>query len=269
MVISFACSTQDTPVEPSAPDVQKPVGLPSLEGDGATIGGLVWLDLNNDGVYDAGEPGIPDVTINLRCAGDDGVFGTGDDHFDSEVSGADGRYTFVDVPTGHSCKIWVDLTTLPPGIAPGPCRTRHTCSPRPGRDYLNLNYCFVETTAEGCTPGYWKNHSESWGPSGYTTDQTVASVFADASGFPNLASTSLIDALGFGGGPDAEGAAMILLRAAVAALLNAAHPDVNYPTSAADVISMVNSALASGDRDTMLALATSLDNDNNSGCTLN
>jgi hypothetical protein len=268
LVISFSCSTQETPVE-SIGSEQQIDGLALIaNGETATIGDLVWCDTNNDGIYDVGEMGIAGVTVNLQCAGDDGIFDTGDDYYDSEVTDANGNYLFTDVPTGHACRIWVDLSTLPPGKVPGVCRTRHNCSPRPGQVYLNLDFCFIETS-EGCTPGYWKNHEESWAGTGYTTDQTVESVFADAAGYPALAAASLLDALDFGGGPDAEGAAQILLRAAVAALLNASHPDVNYPTSAADVITMVNAALASGDRDTMLALATSLDNDNNLGCPLN
>ena len=31
---------------------------------------------------------------------------------------------------------------------------------------------------EGCTPGYWKNHTEAW--VGYTSDQAFSSVFDDA-----------------------------------------------------------------------------------------
>lgn len=118
---------------------------------------------------------------------------------------------------------------------------------------------------EGCTPGYWKNHVDSWPPTGYAPGQTVGSVFAGSS----FGGSSLLEALGFGGGPGVTGAQKILLRAAVAALLNAAHPGVAYTQSAASVISAVNAALASGSRDTMLALASSLDRDNNLGCPLN
>ncbi|HET8797233.1 MAG TPA: hypothetical protein VFO89_06090, partial [Thermoanaerobaculia bacterium] len=76
-------------------------------------------------------------------------------------------------------------------------------------------------------------------------------------------------ALGFGGGPGVSGAAEILLRAGVAALLNAAHPSVAYPQTPSTVLTTVNAALASGNRDTMLALAAQLDADNNRGCPLN
>ena len=40
---------------------------------------------------------------------------------------------------------------------------------------------------EGCTPGYWKNHEESWVT--YTTTQTVDSVFTGAD--PSLGSATL------------------------------------------------------------------------------
>ena len=122
---------------------------------------------------------------------------------------------------------------------------------------------------QGCTPGYWKNHSDSWPPTGYSTGQTVVSVFGEASSYPALGTSTLIAALSFAGGPDLEGAAEILLRASVAALLNAAHPGVSYALPVGDVVASVNTALASGDRDTMLVLAAQLDAYNNQGCPLN
>jgi hypothetical protein len=119
---------------------------------------------------------------------------------------------------------------------------------------------------EGCTLGYWKNHLSMWPPTGYTAEQPVHSVFAEASAYPDLAGKSLLHALRFGGGPGAKGAAMILLKQAVAALLNASHPDVSYARAACDVIDDVNAALASGDRAAMIDLAEALDADNQSGC---
>lgn len=120
---------------------------------------------------------------------------------------------------------------------------------------------------DGCTPGYWKNHTQAWAGTGYTPGQTVGSVFA-AGGFPSLASSTLLQALQGGGGPGTTGAAQILVRAAVAALLNAGHPEVEYPRTTASIIADVNAALASNSRSTMLALAGELDEDNNLGCPL-
>lgn len=118
---------------------------------------------------------------------------------------------------------------------------------------------------EGCTPGFWKNHPEAW--VGFTPSQTLESVFdvPDALGVDTV---SLKAALDFGGGSGTAGASRILLRAAVAALLNSASSDVDYPLTTAQVIAHVNAALASSDRSTILALATSLDNSNNLGCPL-
>ncbi len=121
----------------------------------------------------------------------------------------------------------------------------------------------------GCTPGYWKNHTDSWAGTGYAPSQKVGSVFSGASAFPSLASKTLLQALQGGGGPGLDGAAKILLRAAVAALLNAAHSGVDYPRTTAEILADVNAALSSGNRNTMLNLATALDNDNNLGCPLN
>lgn len=122
---------------------------------------------------------------------------------------------------------------------------------------------------QGCTPGYWKTHPGSWPPTGYSTGQAVQSVFSTASAYPAYGSASLLQALSFTGGPGVEGGVQILLRAAVAGLLNTAHDGVTYPRTTAMLISDVDVALASGDRDTMLLLATQIDNDNNLGCPLN
>jgi hypothetical protein len=122
---------------------------------------------------------------------------------------------------------------------------------------------------QGCTPGYWKNHPSSWPPTGYSTSQTVASVFSEAARYPSRGSATLLQALSFQGGPDLDGGVQTLLRAGVSALLNAADPLVNYPRKTSAVISSVNAALASGSRDTMITLAGQLDADNNLPCPLN
>lgn len=130
------------------------------------------------------------------------------------------------------------------------------------------HYNGVTVGDQGCTPGYWKNHTDSWPATGYSPSQTVSSVFAQASLYP-VGTASLLDALGFGGGSDLNGAAEILMRAATAALLNASHSNVSYPRPPSAVIADVNGALASQNRDVMLALAAALDADNNLGCPLN
>ena len=119
---------------------------------------------------------------------------------------------------------------------------------------------------EGCTPGYWKNHLGSWAPTGYAPGQALSTVFASTG---TLGSSSLLAALKFGGGSSITAKKQILLRAAVASLLNASHPGVEFDQSAAAVIASVNAALASNNADTILGLATKLDDSNNAGCPLN
>jgi hypothetical protein len=126
----------------------------------------------------------------------------------------------------------------------------------------------TQEVSEGCTPGFWKNHPAAWLETGYSPDDTLESVF-DIPDIYGLDNNTLLQALSFMGGNTEKGAAKILLRAGVAALLNAAHPDIDYPRTEAEVIADVNAALASGDRATMLALAAELDLDNNAGCPIN
>ena len=123
---------------------------------------------------------------------------------------------------------------------------------------------------EGCTPGYWKNHTESWeeyGP-GYALDD----VFDFPASLSSFERVTLEQALALKGGSGTSGAAQILLRAATASVLNAAHEGVGYPyrrfKEPFGIVPQVNAALASGDRATMLALAATLDAANNLGCPL-
>ena len=122
--------------------------------------------------------------------------------------------------------------------------------------------------AQGCTPGFWKNHPNAWGPTGYSRNQTLESVF-DVPNVFGLDNNTLLEALSFKGGSGNTAAARILLRSAVAALLNAAHPSINYPRTPAGVIADVNAALASNNRGTMIRLKDQLDRDNNAGCSIN
>ncbi len=126
---------------------------------------------------------------------------------------------------------------------------------------------------QGCTPGYWKNHTDSWEETVPTN--TFKSLYFRARA--NVADLTLLEALAGGGGPGADGAAKILARAATAAWLNAANEGLGYPWRRDSVgldarpalVRTVNDAFASGDRATMIDLASRLDTDNNLGCPLN
>ena len=92
---------------------------------------------------------------------------------------------------------------------------------------------------EGCTPGFWKNNADKKGASQWTDpyDPTdlVSSVFADAP--TAIGSKTLLAGLQQGGG-DLDA----LTRHAIAAVLSAAHPGVDYPLTVAEIVDMVNDA---------------------------
>lgn len=124
---------------------------------------------------------------------------------------------------------------------------------------------------EGCTPGYWKNHTENWEE--YRPTFQLRYIFKGLPADSKYRTVTLRDALSLRGGPGVDGATQILLRAASAGILNAAHEGLGYPyrrfTGEFSLMTQVNAALASGDRARMLKLATTLDDANNLGCPLN
>ncbi|MCB9753336.1 MAG: hypothetical protein H6713_25630 [Myxococcales bacterium] len=116
-----------------------------------------------------------------------------------------------------------------------------------------------DAISEGCTPGYWKNlgkHGDEWGA------LDPAALVDEVFGISNSVDgeLELHAALTLGGGGERA-----LLRHAVAALLSARHPDVNYLYRPEDVVAMVQGAYASGQHE---AVKNLLDVANNAGCGL-
>jgi hypothetical protein len=128
---------------------------------------------------------------------------------------------------------------------------------------------------KGCTPGYWKQsqHFDSWVPTGLKTTDLVGKLFSNAYLYKldgkQMSKYTLVEALSFQGGSGTVGSAQILLRAAVAAELNARNQTIGYPMSAGAIVTAVQNALASVNRGTMILLASQLDDLNNLGCVLN
>jgi hypothetical protein len=110
---------------------------------------------------------------------------------------------------------------------------------------------------QGCTPGFWKQsqHFDSW--TVYTQTDLFDTVFG-VSAFPNL---TLLGTLQLrGGGINALG------RHAVAGLLNAVSPDVNYPITSTEVIAATQAAINSGDATLIEQTKNTLESYNQLGC---
>ena len=123
----------------------------------------------------------------------------------------------------------------------------------------------VSTACEGLTPGYWKNHTDDWVQ--YSTTDTLEGVFDLPEDYEHLDDT-LLEALSFKGGKDIDDAVKLLLKHAVAALLNIADPDIDYAIGLGDLLYCVNRVLTvdgGDDRDYILSLKDALDEWNNKG----
>lgn len=133
------------------------------------------------------------------------------------------------------------------GTSSGSSGSQYLCDTDPA------NY-IVPVTGEGCTPGFWKQeqHFDSW------VNYDPNDYFNDIFGVPY--NKTLLQALEEGGGQEKA-----LGRHAVAALLNAANPDVDYLYSEAEIIAMVQDAYATGDFE---SLKDALEEENERGCSL-
>jgi hypothetical protein len=117
-------------------------------------------------------------------------------------------------------------------------------------DLSHINFCYIPAPEknEGLTPGFWKNNAENWqavawGPTGYSPSQKFSDVFdrtitVNQGGRTTVTDPTLLQALGATGGDINE-----LARHGTAALLNAAHPEINYPYTVDQVIGMVQDAI--------------------------
>ncbi|MGB0384481.1 MAG: SdrD B-like domain-containing protein, partial [Ardenticatenaceae bacterium] len=98
-----------TPTDPATEDSVASYDfgfVPPVEG--GSIGDLIWLDLDGDGVQDPGETGLPGVTVKLVDENGNVITTTTDEN---------GQYLFDGVPPG-TYTIMVDPTTLPEDLMP-------------------------------------------------------------------------------------------------------------------------------------------------------
>ncbi len=97
-----------------------------------------------------------------------------------------------------------------------------------------------ENLGDGCTPGFWRNHHDEWGPTGLDPGDDFDTTFSTDHFDPDITLGEAIRARG--------GQLNKVARHGTAALLNALHPDVLYPVTEADVIA----AVQAGDVDSLV-----------------
>ena len=124
-------------------------------------------------------------------------------------------------------------------------------------DYIFSVKAEAILAGQGCSPGYWKNHS-TW-PAPYTPSTLFSAVFENA--FPGK---TLQQVLGTGGG-----GLNALGRQTVSALLNAQATGVNYELAPLDVINQFNAVFPGGDYDTVKNSFEALTDINGRICPLN
>ncbi len=258
-------------------------GLPNVRDDASTetdvvcetpaepaaLGDLVWLDADEDGVQDAGEAGVEGVEVTLFDAGDDGEAGTADDvELATQTTDGDGEYFFDGLAAGTYFVQFAqpegyDFTAADQGDdaldSDADAATGRTAAVTLAAGETNRTVdagVVAEQGGQGCTPGYWKqsHHLDDW------TDYSPNDRFEDVFGVDARCNWTLLEALKAGGGGEAA-----LARHAVAALLNAAHPEIDYAYDADEVIAMVQHAYATGE---FQSAKNALEQQNESGCEL-
>lgn len=120
--------------------------------------------------------------------------------------------------------------------------------------------------AEGCAASFWNAEPGAW-RGGIHTTQKLGDVFLNnRQQYQSLSGATLRLALRFKDGLGLLGAAKALLREGTAALLNAAHPEIEFPLTRLQVLRRVAEALDTQDPAVLVAAAKDLAAMNAAGC---
>jgi len=129
------------------------------------IGVLVWFDDNRDGIFDAGEWGVPDLVTELFAdTNGNGILDEGDILLTTTTTADGGLYLFNNLPPGNyvvKVNTTADIATTGATII----EDGHTLFSNLGIGEFDttVNFGFAFLTPTGVrTPGFWKNHPGDW-----------------------------------------------------------------------------------------------------------
>jgi hypothetical protein len=247
---------------------------------GQTVG--IKFLVHGDNAGDPTDMFVDDVTLLVPCSS----IATATTTTTATATSTSTLIPATNTPTASATNTLVPATntstatpTNPPTTTPTSTLVPATSTPTPSATNVPTNTATPTNTPTvtptptpityGCSPGYWQNHTRNW-PAPYTRNTKLNTVFTlpSCGGINSLGNDTFLTALGYSGGPTLKDAAKILLRQGVAALLNAAS-GIGYPLNQAQIISEVNTALNSCNRQTILDEAKRLDQFNNYTCPLN
>lgn len=220
-----------------------------------SIGDRVWFDVNCNGIQDDNELGGPaGLTVDLVNCDTGAVVA-------STTTDGNGYYLFTNAPEG-SYQVCFELpegydwspqdvgdNSTDSDVGEDGCTDCFTLECDKPNLLLDAGLCEKKGDGgDGCTPGFWRNHLTHWAATPYNPGQEVNDVFGCDLAPEGTTLGEAIDA------PQTYG---VLVFHAIAALLNASHPDVDFDLSEGEVIE----AACDGDKDTLADA-------NESGCPL-
>ncbi len=203
--VSYDSTTAPTGYIPTTPTVIAHLLAPAenflnadfgLEPPGAgAIGDTVWLDSNNSGAQDAGEPGLPNVDVTLyRDINGDGTLDAGDVVVQQATTDANGKYLFTGlVPGKYLVQVDENSSVTTPeggattiGAAMNP--TTGTVNPRPvtmttpGQNILTADFGYNWGGSIGDTVYYDNNFNKTQDPGEPGVPNAVVDLFQDNNG---------------------------------------------------------------------------------------
>lgn len=188
--------TNDTDADPTSPPGEAPNNQSNRTVDfgfyRVELGNLVFVDVNGNGTFDAGDLPLSGATVQLFASdgvteinvGPDGILGTADDAPGGVTTGADGLYLFSGLPEGN----YIVRVTPPVGYASTVDTADSTDTTNPSTNTDNNDNGVGEGLGQTSsnpvtlTPGAAQTNNTVSNPTGTTTNPTVDFGFRSQSG---------------------------------------------------------------------------------------